>query len=71
MEDGGGELIGLDKWGPIVIFGWILFFFGAIVQLIIDVVKSFTARNQGEENASEEPLTAVNKGKENTTKKHY
>ena len=83
MEDTGGSLSGWDKWSPIVFIGLILFFFGAIAQSIIEVVKPFTLRNQGEGNttkktltagdqwewkASEEPLTEVNKGKKNTTK---
>jgi len=83
MEDTGGSLSGWDKWSPIVFIGLILFFFGAIAQAIIEVVKPFTLRNQGEGNptkktltagdqwkwkASEEPLTEVNKGKKNTTK---
>ena len=83
MEDTGGGLSGWDKWSPIVFIGLILFFFGAIAQAIIEVVKPFTLRNQGEVNttkktltagdqwewkASEEPLNQVNKGKKNTTK---
>jgi hypothetical protein len=86
MEDGGGYVKGWETWSPIVFIGLILFFFGAIAQAIIEVVKPFTARNQGEGNptkktptsgnqwdwnANEEPLTELNKGKENSTKSAF
>jgi len=86
MEDGSGYVIGWETWSPIVFIGLILFFFGAIAQAIIEVVKPFTARNQGEGNptkktltsgnqwdwnANEEPLTELNKGKENSTKSAF
>ena len=86
MEDGGGYVKGWETWAPIVFIGLILFFFGAIAQAIIEVVKPFTARNQGEGNttkktltsgnqwdwnANEESLTELNKGKENSTKSAF
>ena len=83
IEDGGGGIIDSDNWFVILVVGLTLCILGAVAQSIIEIVKPFIARNQGEGNAakktltagnqwewnaSEEPLAVVNKGKENTTK---